>query len=342
MTATIVEVEADASLVGYGEALTRLGPGVVREVIDTILKPVLLGQDPLGVDLLWEKMFSTMMSRGHWKGFMIEAISGVDIALWDLLGKVLNQPVAVLLGGRYHDELESYASSVMIMDTADMIKEARSLVEQGYDKIKFKIGRGARKDFEYLKAARESLGPEIGVMVDANCGYDVEEALRLGSKLAELDILWFEEPIPPQQNENYARLVEHLDVPVVAGECEFTRWGFRDLILHGKVPVIQPDIARCGGFTEARKIAALAGAFGVKVAPHTGASGAVCVAAAVQFAASLSNLLIFEHMYTENPLREDLLTERLLECRDGIVRVPTGPGLGIELDPEKTAKYRKV
>jgi L-alanine-DL-glutamate epimerase-like enolase superfamily enzyme len=315
---------------------------VVREVIESILKPVLMGQDPLQVDVLWEKMFSTMMSRGHWKGFMIEAISGVDIALWDLLGKVLDQSVAVLLGGRHHDALESYASSVMIMDTADMLKEAHSLVEQGYGKIKFKIGQGARKDFEYLKAARESLGPDIGIMVDANCGYDLEEALRLGNKLGELGILWFEEPIPPQQKESYARLAEHLDVPVVAGECEFTRWGFRDLILHGKVPVIQPDIARCGGFTEARKIAALASTFGVKIAPHTGASGAVSVAAAVQFAASLSNLLIFEHMYPENPLREDILTERVLECRDGMVCVPTGPGLGIELDPGKVARYKNA
>jgi D-arabinonate dehydratase/D-galactarolactone cycloisomerase len=284
-------------------------------------------------------MFSTMMARGHWKGYMIEAISGIDIALWDLNGKALGKPAAALLGGIHHETLEAYASSVMIMDTDAMIAEAKSLVDMGFGKIKFKIGRSAEEDYAYLRAAREALGPDIGIMVDVNCGYSLESALRLGAKLPGLDVLWFEEPVPQHHYESYARLVESLSVPVVAGECEFARWGFRDLILAGKVPVIQPDIARCGGFTEARKIAALASAHGVSVAPHTGASGAVSIAASVQFAASLSNLHIFEHMYPENPLRDDLLVEPVLACEKGRIQVPTGPGLGIEIDPSKVQKY---
>ena len=339
MTATIVEIEADGSLVGFGESLTRLGPGVTREVITSILKPLLMGADPLQVDVLWERMFATMMSRGHWKGFMIEAVSGVDIALWDLAGKIMGQPASTLLGGRHHDELEAYASSVMIMDTAEMIAEARSLVEQGYKNIKFKIGQGVEKDFEYLRAARQAVGPDIGIMADLNSGYSLESALRLGARLPELNVLWLEEPVPPQHNASYARLAESLSVPIVAGESEFTRWGYRDLIVEGKVPVIQPDVARCGGLTEARKIAALASAHGVSVAPHTGASGAVCIAAAIQFAASLSNLYIFEHMYPSNPLREDLLTKPVIACKNGLITVPTGPGLGIEIDREKVKKY---
>ena len=339
MTATVVEVEADGSLVGFGESLTRLGPGVAREVITAILKPVLIGADPLQVDVLWERMFSTMMSRGHWKGFMIEALSGVDIALWDLAGKILDQPVSTLLGGRHHEELEVYASSVMIMDTDDMVAEARYLVEQGYKNIKFKIGQGVEKDIEYLRAARQAVGPDIGIMVDLNSGYSLEAALRLGAKLPELNILWLEEPVPPQHNASYARLSESLSVPVVGGESDFTRWGFRDIIIQGKVPIIQPDIARCGGFTESRKIAALASCHGVSVAPHTGASGAVCIAAAIQFAASLSNLHIFEHMYPANPLREDLLTEPVIDCHNGLIKVPSGPGLGIEIDRDKINKY---
>lgn len=339
MMATIVEVESDNGLVGYGEALTRLGPGVTKEVVNAILKPVVIGADPLNVDVLWERMFSTMMSRGHWKGFMIEAISGVDIAVWDLNGKILGKPVATLLGGRHHETLQAYASSVMIMDAADMVEEAKSLVKRGYNKIKFKIGREVEEDFEYLRAAREAVGPDIGIMADVNSGYSLESTLRLGGMLPPLNILWLEEPIPPQDLDGYARLSECLSVPVVAGESEFTRWGFRDLIVRGKVPVIQPDIARCGGFTEARKIAALASAHGVTVAPHTGASGAVCIAAAVQFAASLSNLYIFEHMYPENPLREDILKEPVLDCENGFIKVPTGPGLGIEIDARRLREY---
>jgi L-alanine-DL-glutamate epimerase-like enolase superfamily enzyme len=156
-----------------------------------------------------------------------------------------------------------------------------------------------------------------------------------------LNILWFEEPVPPQDLEGYARLSESLRIPVVGGESEFTRWGFRDLILRGKVPVIQPDIARCGGFTEARKIAAFASACGVTIAPHTGASGAVSIAAAVQWASSLSNLYIFEHMYTENPLRTEILKDPVLECHDAVIKVPGGPGLGIEIDKNKMKKYMK-
>ncbi len=194
MNATIVEVENEDGLIGYGEALTRLGPSATCEVVTSILKPVLLEADPMDVDVLWERMFATMKSRGHWKGFMIEAMSGVDIALWDL-------------------------------------------------------------------------------------------------------------------------------------------------ILKGKVSIIQPDIARCGGFTECRKIAALASAHGVPVAPHTGASGAISIAATLQFAASLSNFYMFEHMYTENPLREEILKEPVLGCEMGFISVPSGHGLGIEIDHEKLKRY---
>jgi L-alanine-DL-glutamate epimerase-like enolase superfamily enzyme len=342
MTATLVEVETDNGLIGYGEALTRLGPSAVREVITSILRPALIGSDPLDVDVLWERMFSTMKSRGHWKGFMIEAISGVDIALWDINGKALNQPVSRLLGGRHHEKLEAYASSIMLMDRAEMVREAEDLVHRGYKKIKVKLGLGVETDFKNIQAIRDAVGPEIGIMLDANSGYTLEGALRLGVMLEPLNILWFEEPVPPYDLEGYARLSEALRIPVVGGESEFTRFGFRDLILRGKVSVIQPDIARCGGFTEGRKIAALASGHGVSVAPHTGASGAVSIAAAIHYAASLSNLFLYEHMYTENPLREDILTEPVLDCQRGFVRVPSGPGLGIEIDENKIKRYLRV
>ena len=340
MTATIVEVETDNHLVGYGEALTRLGPSATREVVTSILRPVLLGADPLNVDVLWERMFATMKSRGHWKGFMIEAISGADIALWDLIGKALDLPVSTLLGGRHRERLEVYASSIMLMDRDEMVREARGLVARGFRKIKVKVGMGVEVDAENLRAIREAVGPRIGIMIDANGGFSTEEALRLGTMLEPLQILWFEEPVPTYDLEGYARLTEALRIPIAGGESEFTRWGFRDLIVRGKAAVIQPDISRCGGFTEARKIAALASAYGVPVAPHTGAASAVCIAAAVHLAASLSNLATFEHMFVENPLREDLLRVPVLDCVDGFIQVPRGPGLGIEIDRAKLDRYR--
>ncbi len=341
MTAAVVEIETDTGLVGYGEALTRLGPSATCEVVLSVLKPVVMGANPMDIDVLWEKMFSTMKGRGHWKGFMIEAISGVDIALWDLFGKSLNQPVSRLLGGRYREQLEAYASSIMLMDRAEMVKEAKELVAQGFKKIKVKVGLDAETDFGNIQAIREAVGAKIGIMLDANSGFSTEEAIRLGTMLEPLNILWLEEPVPAFDLEGYAKLSNTLRIPIAGGESEFTRWGFRDLILQGKATVIQPDIARCGGFTEGRKIAALASAHGVRVAPHTGASGAISIAAAVHYAASLSNLYIFEHMYTENPLREDILKVPVLACRKGVIQVPDGPGLGIELDYDKVKKYRK-
>ncbi|MBW2305678.1 MAG: mandelate racemase/muconate lactonizing enzyme family protein [Deltaproteobacteria bacterium] len=341
MTATMVEVESDSGLVGYGEALTRLGPSATREIVTSILKPILLGADPMDVDVLWGRMFSTMKTRGHWKGFMIEAMSGVDIALWDLLGKALNQPVSRLLGGRHHEKLEAYASSIMLMERAEMVQEAEDLVRRGFKKIKVKVGLDVETDFGNIKAIREAVGPDIGIMLDANCGYAIDGALRLGTMLEPLNILWFEEPVPPYDSDGYAKLSETLRIPIAGGESEFTRWGFRDLILNGKVSIIQPDIARCGGFTEYRKIAALAGAHGIPIAPHTGASGAVSIAATVQLCSSLSNLYIYEHMYTENPLREDILKESVLECEMGAVQVPAGPGLGIEVDHQKLKHYMR-
>jgi L-alanine-DL-glutamate epimerase-like enolase superfamily enzyme len=284
-------------------------------------------------------MFSTMKSRGHWKGFMIEAISGVDIALWDIMGKALKQPICRLLGGRHREKLEAYASSVMLMERSEMVKEAQDLVRQGFKKIKVKIGLGVETDYENIKAIRQGVGADIGIMLDANCGFSTEEALRLGAKLEPLDIRWYEEPVLPHDLEGYATLAGSLRIPIAGGESECTRWGFRDLILRGKATVIQPDLGRCGGLSEARKIATLASVHGVRVAPHTGASGAVSIAAAIHFAASLSNFYIYEHMYTENPLREDILTEPILECKNGFVKVPEGPGLGIEIDRDKLKRY---
>ena len=220
-----------------------------------------------------------------------------------------------------------------------MVEEAHDVVRHGYRKIKVKVGMNVETDFANVKAIREAVGPDIGIMLDANSGYDAETSLKLGYLIEPLDIIWFEEPVPPYDYEGYRRLSERLRVPIAGGECEFTLWGFRDLIIQGKVAMIQPDICRCCGFTEGRKIAALASAHGISIAPHYGASAAVSIAASLHYAASLSNLFIVEQMFTENALREGILKEPVLRCVEGKMAVPTGPGLGIELDFDKINKY---
>jgi len=176
--------------------------------------------------------------------------------------------------------------------------------------------------------------------VDANCAYDTLTALQVGRRLETEGVVWFEEPIAPELLDGYVQLAQALDLPIAGGETEFTRWAFKEILVRHAMDIVQPDIGRVGGFSEARKIAALASAFDVPVGPHTGASAAVAVAASIQWAAALPNLLIFEYMYPPNPLREALLVQSLPTPTRGLLDVPQGPGLGIEVDEKALARFR--
>jgi len=341
MTATCVEVFTDEGVTGVGECLTRLGPSTTCSIVNEMLKPVLIGRDPLDVEVLWEEMFSLMRTRGHNKGFMIEAISGVDIALWDVMGKALGLPVYKLLGGCYRDKIKVYASSLLFKDTEVLVKEATELVEAGYTAIKLKIGQGLRKDIENIKAIRRAIGDDIQLMVDANSAFDASTAIRLARKLEEYDIFWFEEPVPPYDLDGYAKVTKASRIPIAAGESEFTRFGFRELITKGGVEIIQPDVSRAGGISECKKITAIASAYNLSYTPHTGASGAVNIAASLQLAAGISNFLIFEYMYPPNPLREEILQEPLPKPENGYITISDKPGLGIKLDEKAVSRYLK-
>jgi len=338
MRSTIVEVTTDEGVTGYGECLTRMGGEAMQAIVHTILKPVLVGQDLWDVDMLWEQMFATMKTKGHAKGFMIEAISGVDIALWDALGKSVGQPVSKLLGGTYRTRVQPYASSLLFKDTQVLVEEAKGLVAQGFCGVKLKVGQGLEIDVRNVRAIRDAIGDEVGLYLDANSAFDPATAIVLGKGVEPYNVGWFEEPVAPWDYPGYARVVRALPIPIAGGESEFTRYGFRDLILAGQVGVIQPDICRAGGFTECMKIAALASTFSVPYAPHTGASGAISIAASLQLSAALANFLIFEFMYPPNPLREELLKEPL-EVKKGWMDIPDKPGLGVEIDPDKLKDF---
>jgi len=339
MNATVVKISTDTGIVGIGESLARLSSETTRSIIDNILKPILMGADPFDVEILWEQMFSRMRTRGHHKGFMIEAISGVDIALWDIMGKATNLPVYKLLGGKAREKIEVYASSLLFKGTDVLVKEALELVEEGYRGIKLKIGQGLKKDIENVRAIRNAIGEDINLMVDANSGFDAHSAIALGKELEQYHVFWLEEPVPPDDIHGYEKVTRAVNIPVAAGESEFTRYGFRDLITLGNVAIVQPDVARAGGISECKKIATLASVYNLPYCPHTGASGAVCVAASLHLSAAIPNFLLYEHMYPPNPLREDILKEPLPEVKDGYIEVSDKPGLGIELDDGKIAQY---
>lgn len=341
LTACLVRIRTDEGVSGIGEAVARLGPGVTAAVVHEILAPVLLGKDPEDVEALWEAMARTMRPRGHSRGFHLEAMAGVDIALWDLLGQAAGKPIWQLLAGHGRREIPVYASSVLLDTAAKMADEARQLVADGYRAIKIKVGESAKRDAQRIEAIREAVGSDIDLMLDCNSGFEPTDAIQFGRTAERLGIYWMEEPVNPDDLQGYRRIRSALkDLRIAAGEGEFTPGGFVPLLQEGLLDVVQPDIARCSGFTGSRRVAALANAFNVSVAPHTGASGPVCIAATMHLAAAVPNFLVFEDMYIRNPLH-DILEQPLPGQKAGRITVPTGAGLGIALNEARLRQFSR-
>lgn len=347
---TLVLIETDCGLTGVGECMVRLAPTATRAVIEDVAK-LLIGRDPLDREAIWELLFGVMMNRGHNRGIFVEAISGIDIALWDLAGKYLDLPLYTLLGGRHHERLTAYASSLRFRAMDEVVAQALEFKARGFQAMKIKIGRNLHKpqlDIDFVAAIRDAVGDEVRLMVDANCAYseDVATALQVGRALQEMGIYWFEEPIAPNDLDGYAHLADALDIRIAAGEADFMSFGARDFLRRRAIDIIQPNISRAGGITEARRIAAMSRAFHVPYAPHTGSCSAVCLAATLQFAVSLPNFLTFEFMQSDwsktqpNPLRHDLLVEPVERLVDGHMEVPERPGIGVELNMDVVERYR--
>jgi D-galactarolactone cycloisomerase len=336
--AILVRVHTDEGLSGLGESIVRLGPGVARAVIDEILRPIVLGRDPHDVEGIWDDMFASMRARGHSRGFLLEAMSGIDIALWDLLGKKFGVPTAKLLGGHGRARVPVYASSILLAPPRAMAAEAARLVAEGFPAVKIKVGESAELDEARIDAVRAAVGPRVDVMLDANSGYDAPTAIAVARIAERYGVYWLEEPVMPDDLLGYRRVRRATAIRLAAGESEFTVAGFREFLERGILDIVQPDIARAGGFTGCRRIAALAHAHNVAFAPHTGASAAVCIAASLQLAAAVPGLLVFEHMYLANPLQE-ILTPPLPRPVNGFIEVPARPGLGVDLDESAVQRF---
>lgn len=347
---TLVRVETDAGFVGVGECMVRLAPTATRAIVDDIGQ-LLIGRDPLDREAIWELLFGTMMNRGHNRGFFVEALSGIDIALWDLAGKYLDLPLYRLLGGKHHDRLLAYASSLRFRAPDEVIAQAKQFKDRGFTSMKIKIGRNLDRpeaDIEFVRMIREAVGDDIMLTVDANCAYseDVPKALMVGRALQDLGIYWFEEPIAPNDIDGYVHLADKLDIRIAAGEADFMSSSAADFMKRRAIDIIQPNISRVGGITEAHRIAAISRALHVPYAPHTGSCSAVCLAATLQFAVSLPHFLIFEYMQSDwsksqpNPLRHDLLLEKAEVFSDGYMQVFDRPGIGAELNMDVVDNHR--
>jgi len=344
--AALVEVRTDDGRVGMGECIARRAPEVVTTIVDRLLAPFVIGRDPWDVEGLWDEMLALLRRWGHSRGFVLEAMSGIDIALWDLLARSVGQPLYKFLGGAGRDRVRCYVSKVYFDEIPRMAEEARALAAQGYTAIKVQLGwpearGGHRADVRTARAVREAVGPDVEVMLDANGAYDVGTAVRVGRQLEELNVAWLEEPVPADDLDGYAHLRRSVRVPLAAGETEFGLFGFRDLIARGCVDVLQPEVARIGGITAARRLGALAHAHNLLYAPHTGFSGGIAHLASLHLAAAAPNFYTYEYMgtaYIQNPLR-DIFTVPFPAPREGMLTLPQGPGLGLEVDPEAVRRY---
>jgi D-galactarolactone cycloisomerase len=332
--AVLVKVETGDGLVGIGEAHHSKSPTVIEKLINANLRPILLGKDPLQIEGLWQLLYSQVASTHGPGAAGVTAISGVDIALWDLLGKALGQPLYILLGGKCRERIRAYVGGLTLgwKRSEELVEEANRYAKAGFTALKLRIGRGVEEDAEAVRAVREGLGDGVDLMADANTRYaSAKEAIKLAERLAELDILWLEEPFPPDRLALYRALARHARVPIAAGENHFTRFGFQPLIQWGLIDIAQPDVTKSGGITELRKIAAMADAWGISFAPHIYPSG-IGMAAALHLLISVPNALIAEYEPSEgNPLLAALL-KNPIRAVDGFLEPPEGPGLGIEID----------
>jgi L-alanine-DL-glutamate epimerase-like enolase superfamily enzyme len=352
---TIVRIETECGLTGWGEAKAQVGGMAQNQALTTLINeefgPLLKGEDPRDITRLWELLYSG--TRGHYavthgrvfpvlgrRGITISAISGVDCALWDILGKSLGVPVWRLLGGRRSAKMPAYASGGW--QNADKIgDELTGYVKRGgFGAVKMRVGiidGDPRHSARRVHAAREALGPEIGLMCDAHGTLSVADAKRFCRLVEDCNLMWFEEPVTADDKAGQAQVRAATDIPIASGESEFTRHDFRDLAMLQAVDIMQPDQAICGGITEAMRISAIASAFNLKLAPHLWA-GAPAFAAGLHVVAASSAGFIVEYSLGANPLLHDLIEENF-PVIDGMIEVPERPGLGITVREDFLARY---
>ena len=333
-----VKLKTDEGLVGWGEALAPVAPEVVAVIVQQLLKPALLGQNPLDGNALWNRMYDLMRERGYYGGFMLDAISACDIALWDLRGKILRQPVYQLLGGAFRGAIPCYVSGLPKPTISERVELALSFVDRGFDAFKLAAGHGSRADALSLRALREALGERATLLLDAHWVYSLDEAIRLGKMLEELEAGFLEAPMNPEDIDSHAQLSRSIAIPVAIGEAERTRYHFRPWLMRRAAQILQPDVGRAG-ISEMIKIATMAEAFNVRVAPHLSVGLGGCIAASIHAAAAIPNLYLLEYQPPVFEIANSLLKAPLI-CRDGAYQIPREPGLGVALDEARLASLQ--
>jgi L-alanine-DL-glutamate epimerase-like enolase superfamily enzyme len=353
---TLVRIDTEDGPVGFGEAKAAVGSAgsnaALVTCIEQELAPLLVGEDARDISRLWDVMYNGSrahfaLARGHAfpalgrRGLMLGAIGGVDMALWDILGKSLGVPVWRLLGGRRHEWMPAYASGGWA--PADRIAaELQGFLDRGgFKAVKMRVGAGdgtLEHSIRRVRAAREGLGETVEIMCDAHGTWTVAEAKRFCRAVAECDLAWLEEPVCADDKRGQAEVRAVTDIPIASGESEFTRFDFRDLIEARAVDILQPDLSIAGGITEALRIEALASAHQLRFAPHLW-GGALTFAAGLHVAAVASSGFILEYSLGANPMLHELALENF-PVVDGMIEIPERPGLGVTIDEAFVERYR--
>jgi L-rhamnonate dehydratase len=345
--ALIIKVTTDAGIIGIGEvdsspmAVKGAVEGPFSHTTTTGLREVALGEDPLETEYLWYKMYRANIYSGR-RGIGIHTMSGIDMALWDIKGKALGLPVWKLLGGGFHKKLRCYASSLFGATPEKTYELARRFRDRGFNAVKFgwdPMGRDARTDVELVRQGRKGLGDDADLLIDAGLVWDAKTAIQRARAFEEYQIFWLEEPLRPDDYEGYRKLSEATSVRIAAGEEESNRLSYLELMDRGKIDVVQIDLTRCGGFTEAVKIASLAHDRGLVVANH-GFTTYINVTAALHFLNAIPNALIVEFVAEEETTLREKITKQKLRAEDSFLTIPDAPGLGIDLDEEEVRKFR--
>lgn len=344
--ATLVAITTDSGITGWGEAF---GPARMSHGAAELVKPMLLGADPLATDQIWQRLFHRFREHGQ-KGPLIDALSAIDIALWDIKGKHFGLPIHRLMGGPIRTEVPVYATGLYRSRDGDpekyLAEEAAGYIAEGFRAVKLKVGFGVDADVRAVRAVRRAIGDKPQMMIDANSAYDAVEAIKLSRRVEDCDISWFEEPVPPIDLDGYRDVKRSTNIPVAGGEAEFTRWGFREILTTRAMDIIQPDVCAAGGFSECKVISDMAAAFGVRCNPHTWGT-AIAIAASLQWLATVPDSPpslnavqpMLELDQTEHPIRDALLVDALKPGR-GSIKIPDGPGLGIEVDREAVKRFQ--
>ena len=339
--ATLVEIRTDENITGIGEAgfSCVYSPWITLHINQ--LTPLLVGQDPFNLEKIWQEMFDATHLWGR-RGMETYAISGIELALWDIIGKACKKPVYQILGG-YKNRVRAYAAP-SLKKPDEVEKECMDFITQGFTAVKLRVGLGLDQDLELVRRVRETVGSDVELIVDGNMAYTHTQAVKIAAKFDRYNITFFEEPVKARSKEEYVRenirLKKKIDIPLSGGECFFTRYEFGELLSKQAVDIVQPDATAVGGILEAKTIGKMADTWGIDCIPHIACSSVTAygLSANLQVICSLPNSPLVEYDPYETSIRSELVRENIA-VENGFVSVPDRPGLGLELDKRAAKKY---